>query len=434
MILKGSQRAGAGQLAAHLLKIEDNDHVELHELRGFASDNLSEALQEAYAVSRGTRCKQFLFSLSLNPPQNEDVSIEAFEAAIERTEAKLGLHGHPRAIVFHEKEGRRHAHCVWSRIDTRSMTAVNLPHFKRKLQDVSKSLYLEHGWQMPSGFVDRSERDPFNFTHAEWEQAKRSGQDPRAIKAQIHECWAVSDGRQAFVQALSEKGFALARGDRRGFVAVDHRGEVYSVARAVGQKTKEIQSRLGDPASLSSLDDIRARIADRMTDRLYGYAKDQKVAFRQDAARTALKKADLVQRQRAARDALRQRQAERQIAETKERASRFSKGIRGIWHRLTGKHAAIKRQNQAEAEQAKHRDQAERNANIAKQMAERRTLQKEIVAARQQHAERLHELRRDVSHYRSLSPNHQDRIDRLKRGRDQNASIGQRPHDFDLER
>jgi hypothetical protein len=89
------------------------------------------------------------FSLRLNPPLAEHVPIEAFEAAIEQIEHKLGLDGQPRAIVFHEKEGRRHAHAVWSRIDTQTMTAVNLPHYKMKLRDVSRNLYLEHGWKMP---------------------------------------------------------------------------------------------------------------------------------------------------------------------------------------------------------------------------------------------------------------------------------------------
>ena len=46
---------------------DENEHVDLHELRGFASDNLMGAPNEAYAVSRGTKCRQFLYSLSLNP-------------------------------------------------------------------------------------------------------------------------------------------------------------------------------------------------------------------------------------------------------------------------------------------------------------------------------------------------------------------------------
>lgn len=60
-----------------------------------------------YAISQGTRCKQFLFSLSLNPPENEKVPVEVFEKAISEIEHKLGLENQTRAIVFHEKEGRR---------------------------------------------------------------------------------------------------------------------------------------------------------------------------------------------------------------------------------------------------------------------------------------------------------------------------------------
>lgn len=74
MILKGSQRAGGTQLALHLIKTDDNEHVEIHEVSGFMSDSPMEAFNEAYAVSRGTKCKQFLFSLRrLSPPENERV-------------------------------------------------------------------------------------------------------------------------------------------------------------------------------------------------------------------------------------------------------------------------------------------------------------------------------------------------------------------------
>lgn len=61
MILKGSQRAGGKQLAAHLLKVEDNEHVHIHhELRGFMSDTPAPALH-GLCGRRGTRAKQFLF-------------------------------------------------------------------------------------------------------------------------------------------------------------------------------------------------------------------------------------------------------------------------------------------------------------------------------------------------------------------------------------
>ena len=56
----------------------------IHELRGFVSNNLVSAPYESYAVSRGTRAKQVLFSLSLNPPPSENVSTDDFEDTIQR--------------------------------------------------------------------------------------------------------------------------------------------------------------------------------------------------------------------------------------------------------------------------------------------------------------------------------------------------------------
>ncbi len=47
MILHGNVRGGAKDLALHLMK-DENDHVELHDLRGFACGDLMGALNEAH--------------------------------------------------------------------------------------------------------------------------------------------------------------------------------------------------------------------------------------------------------------------------------------------------------------------------------------------------------------------------------------------------
>lgn len=106
MILKGSQRGGQ-ELAVHLMRMDDNERVRVHELREFASDNLWGAFKEAEAISRGTKCRQYLFSLSLSPPECAAVTEAEFEKAIDEAERRFGLDGQPRPIVFHEKEGRR---------------------------------------------------------------------------------------------------------------------------------------------------------------------------------------------------------------------------------------------------------------------------------------------------------------------------------------
>lgn len=203
MILKGSQRGGAKQLGLHLLKTTENEHVEIHDVRGFMTDNVVGALREAEAVSKGTKCRQFLFSVSLNPPETESVRIETFEQAIAAIEEKHGLTDQPRVVVFHEKEGRRHCHAVWSRIDAETMTAKPLPFFKNKLMEVSKQLYLEHGWQMPKGFTNTKDRDPRNFTLAEWQQAKRIERHAGDLKADIQEAWAISDIRADLLQGFN---------------------------------------------------------------------------------------------------------------------------------------------------------------------------------------------------------------------------------------
>ncbi|MGH1416530.1 MAG: relaxase/mobilization nuclease domain-containing protein, partial [Pelagimonas sp.] len=130
MILEGNERAFGAELARHLLNPRDNDHVTVHAVEGFMTQDLGEAFAEVEAIASGTKCKKYLFSLSLNPPPHETVDVPTFETAIKDVEARLGLTGQPRAIVFHEKNGRRHAHCVWSKIDASQMKAINLSHYK----------------------------------------------------------------------------------------------------------------------------------------------------------------------------------------------------------------------------------------------------------------------------------------------------------------
>ena len=104
MILVGNRRGGSDNLTAHLLNVQENEHVELHEVRGFMAEDLGGALHEAYGISRGTRCKKFLYSLSLSPPETESVPIDVFEAAINRIEKQLGFTGQPLRLSFMRKK------------------------------------------------------------------------------------------------------------------------------------------------------------------------------------------------------------------------------------------------------------------------------------------------------------------------------------------
>lgn len=399
MILMGSQRGNAAQLARHLLNDRDNEHVELHEVRGFMSDDLAEALKEAELVAKGTRCNQFLFSLSMNPPESEDVPIEVFETSVEIVEQKLGLTDQPRAIIFHEKEGRRHAHVVWSRIDTESMTAKHLPFFKNDLMHVSRELYLENDWEMPKGLIDREMRNPLNMTRAEWEQASRTKHDPRMVKATIRGCWETSDSLPSLINALEERGYFLAQGDRRGFVVVGIRGEVFSLARATGVKTKELKGRLGDPGGLPSTAETKTSIADRMTSQLNRYLVEVETSYKTLPPRLEMRRQQMKDKHNTQRKALEQRQQKRWGEETKERAARMPTGIKALWGRLTGKFNQMKLKNELDAWECLSRDQKEKDELISRQLCDRRLLQSTIQQYRKQRSLQLLEINTQIAEY-----------------------------------
>lgn len=389
MIFQASQRGGSKQLGQHLLRTDDNEHVEIHEVRGFVSDDLPGAMDEAYAVSRGTRCKQFLFSVSLNPPQNASVDIDTFEDAAKRIEDKLGLSGQPRVIVFHEKEGRRHAHAVWSRIDAENMRAVNLSHYKLKLRDISRELYLENGWDMPKGLRDPKDRDTRNHDFVEYQQAKRTDRSAKDLKAVVQQCWERSDSRAAFAGALKENGLILVKGDRRGHVAVTREGEALSIARYAGVKTKEVRAKLGEPDGLPSIEDAKdqhAKAADTARNQERQRAKNQ---HRREMAALNARREDMTRKHRAERRKLDAGQKDRRERETRARSDRLNKGLKGLWQRMTGQHARIRKENEQQAFEALKRDTRQRQNLIDAQRTERQKLQREITASRSRYAERL---------------------------------------------
>lgn len=403
MILKASQRGGGQDLAVHLMRVDENDHVRLHELRGFAANNLKGAFKEAHAVSLGTKCRQYLFSLSLNPPENTNVDVATFENAIERIEERLNLQGQPRAIVFHEKEGRRHAHCVWSRIDAETLTARQMSHFKVKLRDLSRALYMEHDWKLPAGLMNSEARDPRNFTLAEWQQAKRRGEDPRTIKEVVQECWAASDGRAAFAGALKERAYFLAKGDRRGFVVVDLHGDVHALSRVLDRKTKEVTARLGAPDDLPSVDQTRQEIGERMTPALRNHLHKVREEAKSEIAALKAETHSMRDQHRLDRAVLAQRQSLEWDNATVQRVARMPRGIKGVWSWVTGKSREIKTQNMREAEHQKREQDKAKQELADRQLFERAALQERVKDMRQAHAERLKELRREVGMFLKLS-------------------------------
>lgn len=275
MILKGSQRGNGADLAIHLMNGFENERVEIAEVYGTVAGDLMGAFAEFEAVARGTKTKQYLYSLSINP--SAPLSREEYNEAIALIEGRLGLTDQPRAIVFHVKKdkdgiGREHCHVVWSRIDVERLRAVHMAHDHRKLMDLACELARKYGLDLPPGLKaweaqQKFEKDKLEPTLAENAQEKATGISPEQRREEITAAYRASDSAEAFRAALEQKGYVLAKGDKRGLVVVDRFGDVHSLTRYVKDHTaKQIKAKLAALKSeeLPSVDQAKEMMRQRV--------------------------------------------------------------------------------------------------------------------------------------------------------------------------
>ena len=263
MILKGSQRGNGADLATHLMNSFDNERIEIAEVYGAVADDLHGAFAEFEAVSLGTKAREYLYSLSISP--SAPLTREQYNEAIGAIENRLGLTDQPRAVVFHVKDGREHCHVVWSRIDVDKMRAVHMAHDRRKLMDLACELARKFGHDLPPGLKaweekQKREKDKLEPTLGEKAQAEETGITPEQRREEITAAYEASDSAEAFRSALEQKGYVLARGDKRGLVVVDRFGNPHSLTRYVkGHSAKEIKAKLAAlaPEQLPSVDQAK---------------------------------------------------------------------------------------------------------------------------------------------------------------------------------
>jgi hypothetical protein len=272
MIIKGKSRAGPSQLAAHLGNAEKNERVKLLETKGTVAQDLRGALIEMDAYAVGTRCEKSLYHAAISPEPPHLLTAEQRTEAINALESKLRLDGHARVVVMHEKLGRQHIHIVWSRIDLDNMRSVSDSHNYRKHEEVARDLERRFGHDRVQGAhherdgVERPDRTP---SRAELRQEERTGITGKQVKEEVHAAFQASDSPEAFRAALEQRGYILAKGDRRDFVIVDPAGGIHSLARRIeGMKAAELREFM-KPLARESLPNVE-RAREIQLDRMNG--------------------------------------------------------------------------------------------------------------------------------------------------------------------
>ena len=270
MIIKGGSRAGPQQLAAHLLRADTNERVDILELDS-AVDDLAATFRDWQTLSEGTRGTKGLYHVNIDPDARYDMTPAQWAEAVAVLEKELGLDGQPRAVVLHEKKGRQHIHIVWARTDLETMTMRSDSNNYLAHERASQKLELAFGHEPVPGKHakrDRSKQPDFpraEVNHGEWQQAERSGISVAERRAQIAALKEASDNGAAFKAALEEAGFMLAQGDKRDFVLVTAEGSVLSLSRELKMKAAEMRAFMADVdrAALATAAEAKAAQRDR---------------------------------------------------------------------------------------------------------------------------------------------------------------------------
>jgi hypothetical protein len=366
MIPFGSQRGSGGDLAIHLSNTEENEYVELAELRGAVADDLHGAFSEWEAQAHAmTKAEKYLYSLSINPdPAQGRFSREQYDDYIARVEENLGLAGQPRATVFHIKamedgELREHCHVVWSRIDAQECKAIHISYDQRKLMAITREFAHDHGLELPEGYhSDRAKHQQLSL----YEKAHldRTGLGRAQRQDLITTAWKAADCAESFVAALEDNGYILAQG-RRPYLVVDTHGHVSALPRLIDDRTvrsKDVETFLKDrfPSDkLPTVEQAQARQADYLT-QLKALHKTERSAEARSAmqARQDERRAELVAEFEAAKgrhkrelnnlnrtraqseEALFLAQAQEDLRVRRARDAKAPKGLAGLFSKVTG--------------------------------------------------------------------------------------------------
>ena len=269
--------------------------------------------------------------------------------------------------------------------------------------DISRALFRKYGWAMPKGMERKQDKNPYSLSREEYRQAAKLAEDPQALKIFFKQSWERTDSKQTFARFLSENGFFLAQGDRRGYVAVDLGGKVYSLSKWIDIPTRDLKARLGPHELLPTTDKARAFIAERMTESLKRHMEEVRVEAKAKRLPLVQEIRLMTAQHRKARAELVTAHGQRHKAETKIRTTRFATGVTAVWERATGEYKKKCAINAAEIKACRERDRKELHNLVRSQLLERQGLEKTVQFYREEQRHDTARIRREIAQYISTA-------------------------------
>ena len=264
MIIKGKPSSSAKFWAKYLLAEGPNDRAELIEIKGLVAEDVPTALKIMKAIADQSRSHgKFLYQANINPRAGEHLTPEQWAEAVDTLEKNLGLEGHQRIVVEHEKFGRVHRHVVWNRVDSETLRVAdmggNYYAHERAARELEKRFGLKPAAETRDKQKEQGQSDQPDGSK-EQEKPRFKKRDPEEVKKEMTELWNAAGNGKEFRAALEERGYTLAKGDRRDYCVVERSGFVHNLARRIdGVRAKDVRQKLADidRDSLPAVDDVQ---------------------------------------------------------------------------------------------------------------------------------------------------------------------------------
>ena len=255
MIINGSSRAGARDLANEILESDNNKSVAIIETYSSNSNQMQgflACLLEMESKATMTKGIKGLYYSTISPASGAKMTKEKWIRSADVLESKLKLTGQPRVIVKRMENDREHLHVVWQRTDTKIGKFIPDSFSYRSHEQASRQLEAEFGHEAISGAFtskgDTQKKPSINQTLNDCQKTNLLDSNPKDPQELIRELFEQSGNGEAFRDALYEQGFLLAKGNRSPFVVVDKEGKTYALRSIFKKiyKAKEVYARIED--------------------------------------------------------------------------------------------------------------------------------------------------------------------------------------------
>ncbi|MFG1477555.1 hypothetical protein V5F53_02690 [Xanthobacter sp. V4C-4] len=272
------------------MKTKDGQKVHLLPPRYLSSEGLKDQIAEIVAVSSHGRTNKPLYHVHIDPPANCDAKA-VIASFVREFEKEFGLQESVRTGVLHLKNGRLHAHLVYSTV-RQDGRLINLSHEYARREKVCRIIEFEHGLELvkgkhnlavsnallkadrqdvvdamrAAGLLDRT-RPVAKLTPGERHQQERTKVLLDDVRRAAYSAWISMRTPQDFRQRLEAGGLHLGAGDK-GPVVLDPSGSIHSLprilsagARTTGAKVKAASVRqVANALELKPVDEMRAGI------------------------------------------------------------------------------------------------------------------------------------------------------------------------------